>query len=378
MKRLPFAFVARQRLSTFRNASTRRLRSLRRRFRLAMRMRTRFDSGIDCGMAGMLVNMKTTATGPWARWRFAWLVLAAGCCHLSATRATEVLLTNYEAFAPRPSELVFVTDEPSEYDPPLFKFARVEACTATITDCAGCERLPSPLLAPESVSPSSIESEPEEKRSWIPQGVIPYFGPRTPDSQKDRGIGGPLESDGWRSRQFSISGFSGFSAGGALIPGHVHQEPSYYGGINVAWDYDHFWGFEKRLGFGALNLTDANHDPIRGTNLSITGEYRLMYYPLGDARWRPFVTSGLGWSDFYFDDDHGDKHLDTVGMVPYGLGVKYLHNENIALRIDVVDELTIGAGSLSTFHYVAMTAGLEVRYGRRLLKMPWHHDDSGN
>jgi hypothetical protein len=65
-------------------------------------------------------------------------------------------------------------------------------------------------------------------------------------------------------------------------------------------------------------------------------------------------------------------------MVPFGLGFKYLYHPNLALRLDLIDELTIGAGSLSTFHYLALTAGLEVRYGKRLLKMPWHRDESGD
>ena len=63
-------------------------------------------------------------------------------------------------------------------------------------------------------------------------------------------------------------------------------------------------------------------------------------------------------------------------MIPFGLGIKYLYGENIALRIDAIDELTLGSGTLSTFHYVALTVGLEVRYGHRLLKMPWHRADS--
>ncbi len=208
-------------------------------------------------------------------------------------------------------------------------------------------------------------------RRWTPQGLIPYFG-RTPDSEKDRGIGGPLEGRGWRSQPFSISAFAGATNGGALISGHLHQRPSFYGGLNIGWDYDHYWGIEKRLGFGALNLTDENHQAIPQTGASVTGEYRLMYYPLGDARWRPFLTAGVGWSDFYFNDDHGARHLDTVGMIPFGLGLKYLCTERFAVRIDMIDEMTFGGGALTNFHYVALAAGLEVRYGHRLITMPWH------
>ena len=206
---------------------------------------------------------------------------------------------------------------------------------------------------------------------WLPQGMIPYVGPRTPDDQKDRGFGLPLEGRGWRSQPFSISAFAGATDGGPMIVGHVDQRPSAYAGVNLGWDYDHYWGIEKRLGFGALNLTNGRHEPIAETGLSVTGEYRLMYYPLGDARWRPFVTAGVGWSDFYFEDDRGAKRLDTVGMIPFGLGLKFFWSERLAVRIDLVDEMTFGDSGLSNFQYVALTAGLEFRYGHRLLRMPW-------
>jgi len=26
-------------------------------------------------------------------------------------------------------------------------------------------------------------------------------------------------------------------------------------------------------------------------------------------------SAGVGWSDFYFNDDHGSRHLDTVGKL---------------------------------------------------------------
>jgi hypothetical protein len=101
-----------------------------------------------------------------------------------------------------------------------------------------------------------------------------------------------------------------------------------------------------------------------------------MYYPLGDSRLRPFATAGVGWSDFYFNDDRGRRHLDTTGMIPFGIGLKYLHSERIAVRIDLIDEINFGIGPLSTFQYVALTAGVEFRYGKRLLRMPWHRKDS--
>jgi hypothetical protein len=247
--------------------------------------------------------------------------------------------------------------------------------------------------SPESSENGTVESQGESKlklwppadptrqsfqsRVWrcFPRGMIP-IGPRTPDSEKDCGIGLPLAGNGWRSQPFQITSFAGVTDGGALIPGHLNQQPSFYGGLNLGWDYDHHWGIEKRLGFGALNLTNGAHQPLPTTGLSVTGEYRLMYYPLGDARWRPFLTAGVGWSDFYFNDDRGASHLDTVGMIPFGVGLKYLWTERFAVRIDLIDEMTFGGGVLSNFHYAALTVGLEFRYGKRLLNMPWHRKDN--
>jgi hypothetical protein len=210
--------------------------------------------------------------------------------------------------------------------------------------------------------------------NWAPEGMIPYWGRRTPDYRKDFGIGGPLASGGWRTQPFSISGFAGATNGGPIIRGHVDQLPSAYAGANFGWDYDHFWGIEKRLGFGALNLITPQHQRL-DPGLSVTGEYRVMYYPLGDTRWRPFITLGLGWSDFYFIDDFHHRHINTLFLFPYGVGLKYLWNDRWALRIDLIDELTLSSSQTSTFHYVALTAGLEFRYGKRLLNLPWHRKD---
>ncbi|HEY2894537.1 MAG TPA: hypothetical protein VGJ16_10005 [Pirellulales bacterium] len=305
------------------------------------------------------------------------LITCVACClHVSAARAEDRSpQDDCEVILPA-SALELASQAIAECETPP-KYLSVATDAATINTGSDEDDLfELPLCEVASSAEQPVLPDMEAKKTWVPQGVIPYIGPRTPDSQKDRGIGRPLEDNGWRTNPFSISGFSGVTAGGALVPGHVNQQASYYGGLNIGWDYDHFWGIEKRLGFGALSLTDGSHHAIDGNNLSVTGEYRLMYYPLGDARWRPFLTTGLGWSDFYFNDDRGDKRLDTVGMVPFGLGIKYLQHEHLALRVDLIDELTFGTGALSTFHYVALTAGLEVRYGRRLFKWPWHHADA--
>ncbi len=238
-----------------------------------------------------------------------------------------------------------------------------------------------PTESPLAANNGCVTGPPAEsawkRRFWclVPRGKIPYIAPRRPSDSLGVGRGEPMPGAGWHSQPFSITGFAGATAGGALIPGSVNQRPSFYGGVNFGWDYDDYWGIEKRLGFGVLDLTDGNHRQISTTGLSVTGEYRLMYYPLGDNRWRPFMTAGVGWSDFYFNDDQGTRHLDTTGVIVFGGGLKYLYSERIAIRVDLIDEVNFGTGPVSTFQYVALTAGLEFRYGKRLLNMPWHRKD---
>lgn len=225
---------------------------------------------------------------------------------------------------------------------------------------------PQPLVI-EAAPPGRVSCMRALATRLLPEGIVPWNP--TPDWRKDRGIGIPLQSGGWRSQPFSISGFAGATNGGPLVRHHVLERPSFYGGANFAWDYDHYWGIEKRLGFGALNLTNAQHQLLQ-TGLSVTGEYRLMWYPLGDTRWRPFLTAGIGWSDFYFQDDFNHHHLDTLFLFPFGGGLKYLLNDRLAVRIDMIDELTFAGGAVNTFHYVALVAGLEFRYGKKLIN--WH------
>ena len=248
-------------------------------------------------------------------------------------------------------------------DPALGSLQAGSATTENATGPSTAERPPA----------SDTPAQPYWTRVWryVPRGMVP-FGPRTPDCEKDRGIGGPLPGKGWRTNPFSVTPFTGVTYGSPLIHDHLRQRASFYGGINIGWDFDHYWGIEKRLGFGALNLSNWQDQPIPRPGLSVTGEYRLMYYPLGDTRWRPFLTAGVGWSDFYFTDDRGANHLDTVGMIPFGVGLKYLLNDRFALRMDLIDEMTFAGGVLSDFHYAAFTVGLELRYGHRLLNLPWH------
>jgi hypothetical protein len=302
----------------------------------------------------------------------AWLICALSPCAVAALEFDPPSTKRGESWPARQVQFVEQEDttSPSE-DLPNFD----DQITPAGEWLEPCPPPPPQAAQPLAPAPQNMGCLQRCIWNWAPEGLVPYWGRRTPDYRKDYGIGGPLTSGGWRAQPFSISGFGGATNGGPIICGRVDELPSAYAGVNFGWDYDHFWGIEKRLGFGALNLTTPQHQRL-DPGLSVTGEYRFMYYPLGDTRWRPFVTAGLGWSDFYFFDDFHHRHIDTLILFPYGVGLKYLWNDRWALRIDLIDELTLSSTRTSTFHYVALTAGLEFRYGKRLLNLPWHRKDS--
>ena len=89
----------------------------------------------------------------------------------------------------------------------------------------------------------------------------------------------------------------------------------------------------------------------------------MNYYPLGDMRRRPYLFFGPGVADFFYTNEQGQGlHRDQF-LVAYGLGLKYLWTINIAGRIEILDDYTIGTWSMSSMHNVSINAGLEMRFG---------------
>lgn len=184
------------------------------------------------------------------------------------------------------------------------------------------------------------------------------------DAARHVGLGIPLTGTSWRNRPFHIGWLFGGLFGDNLIQDRVSQDEDIFGGYRVGWDFDHYWGTELRFAFANLDLTDLQ-TPGRslGTSRDHFWDANLLYYPWGDAHWRPFFTAGLGLASFYFQDDNQQSVNETLFSLPWGIGVKYYYDNWLALRCAVMDNWSFGAQGLNTMHNFSLTCGVELRLG---------------
>jgi hypothetical protein len=184
------------------------------------------------------------------------------------------------------------------------------------------------------------------------------------------GIGHPLEGTSWRNRPWHIDCFAGTLWGDSLIAGRVGQGDNFFGGLRFGYDPAHYWGTEMRLGFSYPNI-QSDSALTSGFSRNLFWDFSALYYPWGDARWRPYASLGMGLAEFRFTDDLGQSVDRVLFHLPLGLGVKYQSRRWLAWRFDLIDNLAFGSGSISTMNNWSLTAGAEVRYGsRRILYEP--------
>ena len=161
--------------------------------------------------------------------------------------------------------------------------------------------------------------------------------------------------------------------GDPLIIGHVNQGQRVMGAYRAGWDFDHYWGAEFRFAFAYLDLIDVQGVPATRDARNLYWDGNLSYYPWGDAKWRPFVSVGLGVASFRFKDDLGRKFNESLLEVPLGIGVKYRARKWLAWRLDVRDNLAVSGSGLSTMHNVSFTGGVEIHFGNRPTSYyPWN------
>ncbi|MBN1909244.1 MAG: outer membrane beta-barrel protein [Pirellulales bacterium] len=226
------------------------------------------------------------------------------------------------------------------------------------------------------------------------RGLASFFGPR--GDGRNQGVGQPLLCESWRYRPFGIGWFMGMMHGSTLVNHWTGTDTGYFGGYRLTWDYDHYWGCEFRYGFGSLpqwdsagakaaqeaadtarGLTPADpewhrYDHRRDASVAVW-DVSLVYYPWGDAAWRPYALMGFGGARVSFDDRLAEHYVRRTFAMPMGFGVKYRWNERLALRIEVLDNIIFGHRNVETQHNLSLVAGVEIRFGgTRKAYWPWN------
>lgn len=200
-----------------------------------------------------------------------------------------------------------------------------------------------------------------------------FFGP--PIDGRHRGRGFPLERESWLNRPFHVGGFAGGFFADDPIAGRIRAGDGFMAGGRVGWDWHHFWGFEARLARSTVAMEDPRQRREMGDLRAYLGDIDLLYYPFGDARWRPYMSLGMGFTDLDLIDDL-DRHIhETVFSVPLGGGVKYRFNERLAFRLDLfLDFAATASARLDGMANVGLSCGLEYRLGglSRRTYFPWN------
>jgi len=229
--------------------------------------------------------------------------------------------------------------------------------------------------------PADNDQWADDEHAWSQQLVHrwfaePWFSHSDPnDPLRHVGLGQPLIGTSWRNRPLYAGAFMGGLFTNDLTS-RVDQSDSSFLGLRLGGDFDHYWGVELRYAFAPPELTNSQGQTLNvGHARDYFADIELLYYPWGDARWRPYFLAGLGLQTVRFYDDQNKRVSESLFAIPVGLGLKYFCGPWFTLRFDFVDNIAIGNDHINGMHNLAIMAGAEYRFGgHRQSYYPWHNN----
>ncbi len=231
--------------------------------------------------------------------------------------------------------------------------------------------LPEPIAGPPQPFEPPLEPAAEMDELWkLPKTFRPD------KYERFRGEGEPLIGASWLNRPYYAGAFIGMIDGDKLIQDEINQSSGFLKGFRLGWDYDPYWGVETRLALAEIGVEFINEPLIDGvSNDLLLWDSSLVYYPWGDARWRPYVQGGIGIASFDFVDTDGIRRNEAVLGLPWGFGMKYRQSDWITFRVDFTDNVVLGSNAdfVSLMNNVSLSGGVEMRFGgTRKSYFPWN------
>ena len=216
--------------------------------------------------------------------------------------------------------------------------------------------------------------------------VSPFNTPSGPD----KGVGMPLVGKSWLDHPYYFGGFVGCISGSELVSGMIDQKNGASGGFTFGYNFSDYWGLESRLHFAAIDIRDtayaqqlfeeAWNDELgvmppfttRTNELTIL-DAAIHYYPLGNAKWRPYFKYGLGVGRQNYVNTFGFENTSNIVTMPMGVGMRYWWNERIAIQMDLHNNIVFASGNTKTQHNIAFTMGLTYAFGNSRRTAPVHY-----
>ena len=218
--------------------------------------------------------------------------------------------------------------------------------------------------------------------------ISPFNTPTGPH----KGVGMPLVNRSWLDHPWYFGGFVGAMCGSELVSKMIRQKEGGTGGVICGYNFSDYWGIESRLHFASIDIydtdyarrlfediwTQSNPDSAVPPSITRTNELAIFdvaihYYPLGNAKWRPFFKGGLGIGTQKFVNTFGHENQSSIVTMPLGVGMRYWWNERIAIQADLVDNIIFASGIAKTQHNFAFTVGLTYAFGSARQRHPVHY-----
>jgi len=216
--------------------------------------------------------------------------------------------------------------------------------------------------------------------------ISPFSTPTGPD----KGVGMPLVNKSWLDHPWYFGGFVGTVRGSDLVANMIKQKQGGTGGLVVGYNFNEYWGLESRLHFASIDIYDTDYarllfeanyqtqfpglaiPPLTSrTNELMMLDVAAHYYPLGNAKWRPFFKYGLGVGRQKYINTFGYEQSADMITMPLGLGVRYWWNERLAIQADLIDNVVFSSNIAKTQNNFAFTVGLTYSFGSGNKKHPF-------
>lgn len=232
--------------------------------------------------------------------------------------------------------------------------------------------------SPQTHDSPVVESFGGQRGGWVGRSRLDLS---RPPAGRHRGIAQPTRRESWLCRPLCAGSFIGMIHGGPLIDDWVSGGQGRFSGYRVGWDYHQYWGCEMRIAFGGVALCDSQRamDSSEAVEFNRRGDcivhlwdVSLLYYPWGDATWRPYLMAGLGTAGIEFRDRLAILYKETTFAVPVAVGLKYRCTDWLAVRLECADNIAFG-DEFNTLHQLSFTGGVEFRFGgSRRAYWPWN------
>jgi len=218
--------------------------------------------------------------------------------------------------------------------------------------------------------------------------LSPFVTPTGPD----KGVGMPLVNRSWLDHPYYFGGFVGHMSGSELVDKMIDQKGGGTGGLLFGYNFNDYWGLESRLHFASIDIHDTDYArqlfelsylaqfpgqpvPVQTTR---TSELTILdaavhYYPLGNAKWRPYFKYGLGVGRQRFTNTFGYENKADIVTMPLGIGMRYWWNERLAIQADLLDNVVFASSIAKTQHNISFTIGLTYAFGSGRTKNPIHY-----